>query len=263
MDNYIALTMNLKSFVNKMVTDKCTIQMYIFGSTKGASQFPKHCSDICEKGRPPEKGELKMLTRPLKHYRPGSKAWNYMQEPWFVSMVHYLARMTKTHIQMYKNKSSSIKTIEENIQYIESNIPNSLRICNSFFTQMVLNTYEGDEDKKHISIHLDEKDMISCILTLGNPVSGGNTQYYSGLNVKKSKSIIHEVEFEHGQIQISQFNKLVHSVSPWKGNRFTLNFNVKIPVVQHFQVEGSRYYKSYERSNYKDKLICFCNSVKT
>ena len=157
--------------------------MYIFGFTKGASQFPKHCNNICKKARTHEKGELKMLPRPLKHYRPKYKAWNYMQEPWFVSMVHYLARMTKTHIQMYKNKSSSIKRIEENIQYIESNVPNSLRICDSFFTQMVLNTYESGEDMKHISIHLDEKDMISCILTLGNTVSGGNTQYYSGLNV--------------------------------------------------------------------------------
>ena len=103
--------------------------------------------------------------------------------------------------------------------------------------------------------HIDEKDMITAFLTLGNPTEGGKTRYYSGSKVSSTNRILHSVKFAHGQLQIGQLNEIIHDVEPWLGTRLTLNFNVKSDIISHFREYGYKFYETYEKSDYKSKLI--------
>ena len=55
-----------------------------------------------------------------------------------------------------------------------------MRLCNTFFTQMVI-VEKCNETNIGIPPHLDDDDIISCIITLGSPNNGGDTDYYDGL----------------------------------------------------------------------------------
>ena len=104
-------------------------------------------------------------------------------------------------------------------------------------------------------LHLDKNDLLSCILTLGEIESGGATQYYSGNKIENNNKLLHTVEFDHGQIQIGRYDEIIHGVQSWIGTRLTINFNIKIPLIQHFKEEGSAFYDKYVCSGYKDSLI--------
>ena len=104
-------------------------------------------------------------------------------------------------------------------------------------------------------LHLDKNDLLSCILTLGEIESGGATQYYSGNKIENNNKLLHTVEFDHGQIQIGWYDEIIHGVQSWIGTRLTINFNIKIPLIQHFKEEGSAFYDKYVCSGYKDSLI--------
>ena len=66
-------------------------------------------------------------------------------------------------------------------------------------------------------IHFDERDIISCILYLGEVQSGGGTSYYSGDSPNNPGNKIHTVPFQHGTLQVEFFNKLLHGVDEWEG----------------------------------------------
>ena len=86
----------------------------------------------------------------------------------------------------------------------------------------------GNCNETNIGIlpHLDEDDIISCIITLGSPNNGNDTDCYDGLknNMFWTKQI--SVLFKHCQSQIGCYNKIYHGVRSWYGNRITLNFNL-------------------------------------
>ena len=104
-------------------------------------------------------------------------------------------------------------------------------------------------------LHLDKDDLLSCILTLGDVESGGATQYYSGKKIDKNNKLLHQVDFHHGQIQIGRYDEIIHGVQSWIGTRLTINFNIKIPLINHFENEGTSFYNKYVSSGYKDSLI--------
>ena len=246
LSRYINLYYDLVKMVPSMTTPKRKLKMYIFGSTIGPSRSPKYC----------HKNNIehqKMLPRPMSYCKPGSKAWNYMNQPWFCSLVKDMEMFTMQHVTKFASNCSNMNLILRRIKYIEDNIPSSLRICGTIFTQMVLvgeNNISSD-----MPLHLDKQDLLSCILTLGDVKSGGATQYYSGDKVNNNNKLLHEIEFVHGRIQIGQYDKIVHGVQSWIGTRLTVNLNIKIPLIQHFEMEGSSFYDKYVSSGYKDTLI--------
>ena len=75
--------------------------------------------------------------------------------------------------------------------------------------------------------HLDDKDVITCIITLGDVLKGGSTVYYSGLKEKDPHEPDLSVSFGHGRIQIGSFSKVVHGVDEREGNQITLKFCTK------------------------------------
>ena len=84
--------------------------------------------------------------------------------------------------------------------------------------------------------HLDEDDIISCIITLGSPNNGGDTDYYDGINNKMFGDIQISVPFKHCQLQIGCYHKIYHGVRSWDGNRIILNFKFEKNFIDHFQL---------------------------
>ena len=136
-----------------------------------------------------------MLPRPHVHCRPGSAAWNYMHQAWFQSLLNDIAFATKNHLLQHKH-FTNVMSILHMIDYIESFVPPSLRICGSFFAQIILCadlTVAGYMDE-----HIDEKGMITAFLTLGNHSEGEKTRYYSGSKVSNTNQLLYSVKFAHG-----------------------------------------------------------------
>ena len=62
-------------------------------------------------------------------------------------------------------------------------MPRCLRICDTFFTMMIV--VGGFSGTKEIPLHKDNDDHINTIVSIGNNVTeGGMTVYYSGVNIK-------------------------------------------------------------------------------
>ena len=246
LSRYINLYYDLVRMVPSMTTRTRKLKMHVFGSTIGPSRSPKYChkNNICRK---------KMLPRPMAYCKPGSKAWNYMNQPWFISLVKDIEMFTKEHVDKYAPSCLHMSKIKKTITFIENNIPSCLRICDTIFTQMVL--VGEDNISSDMPLHLDKNDLLSCILTLGELKSGGATQYYSGKKIKSNNELLHQIDFHHGQIQIGRYDEIIHGVQSWIGTRLTINFNIKIPLIQHFKEEGSIFYDQYVASGYTDSLI--------
>ena len=141
--------------------------------------------------------------------------------------------ITKEHLYHYKSKSSDIQGLLNMIDFIEREVPKSLRICDTFFTQMIM--CSDVNVSSYMGKHIDEKDLITSFVTFGKVITGGKTRYYTGSSANNnSNNIVHEVAFEHGQIQIGQLDKIVHSVQPWTGSCITFNIKVKCDVIKNF-----------------------------
>ena len=85
--------------------------------------------------------------------------------------------------------------------------------------------------------NLDEDNIISCIVTLGSPINGDDTNYYDGLNNNWFRAKKMLVLFKHYQLQIRCRNKIYVGVCFQNDNRITLNFNLK-KLIEHSQSYG-------------------------
>ena len=83
-------------------------------------------------------------------------------------------------------------------------------------------------------LHFDERDIISCVFHLGKLTSGGSTSYYSGSSPMDPGRKIYHVPFNHGTLQIGFFNKILHGVDEWEGQRCGIQLNIKKDVLTHF-----------------------------
>ena len=93
------------------------------------------------------------------------------------------------------------------LDFATKKILTSLRICNIFFTQMVF--VGGLDDIGVIGNHIDQEDLISFILTLGdNNITGGSTQYFD-----IHGSLQKEIVFQHGNLQIGNYDNILHGVT--------------------------------------------------
>ena len=69
--------------------------------------------------------------------------------------------------------------------------------------------------------HLDEDDIVSCIITLGSPNNDSDANYYDGLKNNMFEAEQISVPFKHCQLQIGYNSKINHGVCSWYGNRIT------------------------------------------
>ena len=62
-----------------------------------------------------------------------------------------------------------------------------------------------NEMNNEIPPHLDEEDILSCIVTLGSPINGGDTNYYDGFKsnrfgAKKFRYHLNIINYKFGVI---------------------------------------------------------------
>ena len=106
-------------------------------------------------------------------------------------------------------------------------IPSCLRICDSFFTMMiVVGDFSGTGE---IPLHKDNDDHINAIVSVGeNKIKGGMTVYYSGINAKDVGEKKQSVHFNHERVQIGYFDDIIHGAEKWdNGNQCVINYCMK------------------------------------
>ena len=224
---YKATLKKLMSVAYKQYNKKRSIANYMLGSTIFVSQYPKFWNEYDK--------TYSMLPRPYKNCQINGKAKDIFKELWFKNLVYDITIYCRLHLQQMfviskkennEKKTKEIGTTIELINFAEKKIPQSLRLGETFFTQLVI---VGDmkQNQNEILAHFDEEDIISCIITLGESRQGGETIYYNGIKKNSSGDIKMKIPFQHCRLQIGSFDKILHGVSPWSGPRVTLNFNLK------------------------------------
>ena len=143
-----------------------------------------------------------------------------------------------------------------NIELARKIIPQCLRLGGSFFTHMSVFGTINKEDGR-MPLHFDERDIISCIFHLGKVNSGGSTCYYSGDSSDNPGDLIHKVPFKHGTLQIGFFNRVLHGVEEWDGQRCGIQINIKKDLLAHFVKYGTTHYDKYRLSGYPQGPIVY------
>ena len=134
--------------------------------------------------------------------------------PWLIKLSHKVAELTKP---FYINRHDDEAFFVQNkIVQSTNNVHRSLRICNTFFTALVL---VGSEEKyASMNIHKDSDEYDMAIVNFGTDgLKGGYTVYYNSMHPKDCGKIQEIVPFKHGRIQIGNFSKVYHGVSPYIG----------------------------------------------
>ena len=227
-------------------TKKRSTPMYCFGSTITCTQFPKFFVD----GRP------QILPRPYYSSKPGNRGYDIVRTTWMQSFV----KEVEHHVLHYLHNICPDKQMKKltllNIELSKKLIPECLRLGDSFFTHMSVFGTVNKEDGQ-MPIHFDERDIISCVFHLGKVKQGGSTSYYSGDKPDLPGNKIHQVSFRHGTLQIGFFNKVLHGVDDWEGQRCGIQMNIKKDVLKHFIKYGTLHYDKYRLIGYPQGPIIF------
>ena len=185
-----------------------------------------------------------MLPRPYEKSKPGKAGDKLLSSIWFSNLVERI-EMTVIHFleNLHPDRNMS-QNILAKIRLSMKKIPLELRIGNSFFTHM---TFMGSmSNGAEVPIHFDEKDVITALFHFGCVSENGSTDYFNGCSVKESGVVSKSIPFEHGRLQIGCYSKVLHRATAFVGTRGTLNFNLKLPVLEHFLKEGSMYFDQYK-----------------
>ena len=107
-------------------------------------------------------------------------------------------------------------------------------------------------------IHFDERDIISCVFHLGRVTSGCSTSFYGGVSHSKPGDKIHHVSFRHGTLKLFFFfNRVLHGVDEWDGQRCGIQMNIKKDVLSHFIKYGTCHYDKYRLTGYPQGPIVY------
>ena len=197
-------------------TKKRSTPMYCYGSTITCTRYPKFFSE----------GKSQILPRPYFTSKPGNRGYDIIRTEWMQSFIHEVEH----HVLHYLHNLCADKKMKKltlfNIELAKNIIPDCLWLGDSFFTHMPVFGTINKEDGQ-MPIHFDERDIISCVFHLGEVSKGGSTSYYSGSKADSPGERIHQVPFKHGSLQIGFFNKILHGVDDWEGQRCGIQLNIK------------------------------------
>ena len=143
--------------------------------------------------------EKHMFPRPVMKSRPNMIGDMYMNHfRWLIDFCRDLERLTLKYLK--NNKSQSTEIIENYIEFSKKHIPPCLRICNTFFTQMILVGFM-DYQEGNIPPHHNEDYHITALFSLSHTESllGGDT-YYAEINQDGGLNHVQKVIFKHGNI---------------------------------------------------------------
>ena len=152
-------------------TKQRNMVMFQFGGTVGPSQFPTFSLQR------EDEDTRHMLPRPVVKSRPGQLGYKIMNTSiWLKCLCKDIETLTINHLRNQKTQTS--ENVLKHIEFCKKIIPSSLRICDTFFTQMIMvgsfNSKEGN-----IPIHLDDDDFVTALLSVAGSsrISGGSTLY--------------------------------------------------------------------------------------
>ena len=215
--------------------------MYQFGGTIGPARYPLFLQKE-------NSYQLSILPRPVIKSRPGGVGFNFMNDTiWLKDLIMDISELTLKHLLQTGNKDA--ETVLRYINLCLTLVPSCLRICNSFFTSMIV---VGDlVSSNEIPLHTDNDDHISAILTLGDDnITGGSTIHANGVNSNDMGEIVHKVPFRHGRLQVGNFNEIYHGAETWTGRRVTINLSLHKSLLQHFITDGCTYYNQFKEAGY-------------
>ena len=195
--DYYAL---LCSCGNKITTKVRKLTMFQYGATIGPAQFPKFVNPMTYRDS--------MLPRPVVKSRPNNCGYLLLRNfQWIKKLSMIVMKATFDHLN--EDQTEYSLSLLKCIDFSIKNIPSCLRICDTFFTQMIL---VGDPNADHgeIPIHTDNDDYITALVSIGtNNIRSGHTNYYE-TRKKNSYMLSHSVEFKNLNIQIGNFDKVYH-----------------------------------------------------
>ena len=230
---------------NRIKTKTRNMVMFQYGGTVGPSQFPtfsfKHEED------------RHMLPRPVVKSRPGNIGHKLMTEStWLKHLCKDIERLTINHLRSIKNQTSDY--ILKQIEFCKNIVPPCLRICNTFFTQMIM-VGSFNSDCGRIPIHVDGDDFITALLSVGgsSKIQGGSTFYVEKDMWKDNKlfKISTKIPFRNGNVQIGCFDNVLHGTNGWNDcMRGVINFSMQKKLLNHFHMYGTKPYCSYVSAGY-------------
>ena len=68
-----------------------------------------------------------------------------------------------------------------------------------------------------MNLHKDYDDILTAVLHVGFPRSGGGLELYGGASTKNPRNLLHTFLFSHGYIHIGSLYDILHGVQPWTG----------------------------------------------
>ena len=141
-----------------------------FGGTIGPARYPLFMKDMKN-----IKSFMSMLPRPVTSCQPGEIGHTYLlHTQWVRDLVSDVAMFTVKLLKKLNNSKS--RHVLRVIDYTYTKIHPLLRICDSFFTQMIV--VRNLETTGKMPTHIDEDDYINAIISLSdNPIHGGETYY--------------------------------------------------------------------------------------
>ena len=194
--------------------------MYCFGSTITCTRYLKF---FCE-------GKTQILPRLYHQCKPNNVGYKIIRSSWMQSFIKEVEHQVLHYLHNICPDKNMKKLTLFNIQLAKKIIPECLRFRDSFFTQMTVFGTVNKEDGE-MSIHFDERDLISCVFHLGKVSKCGSTSYYEGSKPEEPGRRIHQVPFLHGTLQIVFFfNKVLHGVDDWVGQKCGIQLNIKKDV---------------------------------
>ena len=244
----------LSSGGTRMKTSKRVQVMYQYGGTVGAARCPKFRVDGNSE-------KEYMLVRPVVNSRPYQQGSIMMRKcDWLIQLCKRVESLTLKYLEdncsqlTVTSKSNSTQSTVlacEHACFSKKCITPSLRICDTFFTQMILvgsfNKTEGC-----IPSHKDVDDYVTALISLGetDTLVGGDT-FYSELTSSGNFRIKETVPYRHSNVQIGIFHDVTHGALDWKhGYRGVLNLSLKKQVLDHFYKYGNKYYVQYIKAGY-------------
>ena len=193
-----------------------------------------------------------MLPRPVVKSRPHRLGHRIMTKcVWLRKLVQDIESLTLKHLELDKSPTSVI--IQKHLEASKKLIPPCLRICDTFFTQMIFLGTHG-ETEGSIPPHLDKDDHITALFSMGSECMIGNqgTTVYIEKNEPDDRlTIIKRISFRHGNLQIGTYDKVIHGSLGWdSGERFVMNLSLQKKILDHFYTNGNGLYNQYINHGY-------------
>ena len=96
-------------------------------------------------------------------------------------MVHNL---TYKYLQKYSKFDTATMKVLETFEQSMKILPQSIKVCGTAFSHINMTVVPDGES---MNIHVDEDDIFTAVLHIGNVVEGGETNFYDGLSADKSR----------------------------------------------------------------------------